>query len=454
MRRAVRRLTWILLSLALMTVLCFGMLAELLSRPGTGPELPRFFNPEPRNVRDLAHAAVDRLQRGDDRAAAAELSRLGGAALPFVLPNLDRLDPATQQRLALALTPVALRMGAAQPEELASGAAAVGFWSRFWQDRSVDFRETVVRRLVARLGERSLALRREDVVALDTYALRALIEALGRVQTKDDVMRVRRLTTVLAHVGGNPWTIERTASVEEARRVARQWQRWWEEHGSDYSPLDGPNRLAAMVKDTAYGRWLASTVRGELGRTSDGRTGLELLRATALGSALRFAAVLSLGTLLGALAAGRVPRLGNRWATALEGSAIAFAGLPALVLLTPLGPGAGTGAALTATLVLALWHAAHVVAHAPRSDAGLARQLVPALGLVAPRAPLLAGLVLALECLLGLKGLGAELRRALVAQDLHAAMAVSLGCALLAALGILASDALQAVTVGEEPQRD
>ena len=56
----------ILLSLGLMTVLAFGLLAELLPRPSESRALPRFVNLAPRNVRDLAHAAEERLARGPD----------------------------------------------------------------------------------------------------------------------------------------------------------------------------------------------------------------------------------------------------------------------------------------------------------------------------------------------------------------------------------------------------
>jgi peptide/nickel transport system permease protein len=447
MRRAVRRLTWILLSLGLMTVLCFGLLAELLPRAADTRALPRFFNPAPRNVRDLSLAAIERLERGADPAAAAELARLGGAALPFVLTNFERRDEPARERLALALAPVAVRMGAARSDELESAERAVRFWERFWQDRSVDFRDTVVRRLVSRLGERSLALRREDVLTLDTYALPALIQALGRVQGKDDVMRVRRLTTVLAHVGGQPLTIERTASVDEARRVVRQWQGWWEENGADFSSLDGPHRLAAMVKETAYGRWLSSVLRGELGRARDGRSGLDLLRSASGATALRFGLVLGLGTLLGALGAWQAYQRSGALLRVARAALLSLVALPIVALLAALGPASRGATTVLALTLLVAWQAAHVFVLSRHSDdepVGFASQLIAALSLLAPAAPLVFSLVTALECVLGLGGLGLELRAALLGRDLHAAMAVALGGALLSALSLLLGDALQA----------
>ncbi len=458
MRRAVRRLTWILLSFGLITVLCFGLLDRFVPGPRGARTLPRFVNPSPRNVRDLALRALDGVvKNGADRErAAAELARLGGAALPYVLPSFERLDAQARERAALALTPVALRMGAARPEEIASGGAAVSFWLRFWQDRSVDFREPVVRRLVARLAERSLALRREDVLELDTYALPALVAALGSVKTDDDVRRVRRLTTVLAHVAGQPWTIERGATVNEAARLVRRWQTWWEVEGSDFTALDGPHRVAAMIKDTAYGHWLLSVVRGELGRTSDGRTGVELLRAAAPRTLGAFGGVLLFGTLLGALVASRIS-LGladeHGW---LGGGAAVLAALPVAVLFAR-SSGVGTFEFVLAVALLVLVHAALVVFTSSRSgasQAGFRAGLLHAVELSVPQAPVLFGTLLAVECALGRGGLGSELRAAVARADLHALMALSLCGAAASLAAILLADAASALLGRPAPHRE
>ncbi|HVJ19828.1 MAG TPA: hypothetical protein VM686_30640, partial [Polyangiaceae bacterium] len=265
----------------------------------------------------------------------------------------------------------------------------------------------------------------------------------------DDVMRVRRLTVVLSHVGGQPLLIEKNASVEEARNMVRRWQRFWAVNGADFSALDGPHRVAAMVKETAYGRWLGSVLRGELGRTSDGRTGLELLKATFAKSLLRFVAALVLGTLLGAIARARWLGRQGSVPRALTDSFVVLASLPVLALVVPLAPKASAAGAFLGTMLLVLWQAALVFAHAPRhpddEEAGFGPQLLQALALVPPAAPLVMSLVLALECLLGLTGMGVELRLALERGDLHAAIAVTLGCAVFAALSMLLCDALQAV---------
>src|SRR5690606_13925331 len=132
--------------------------------------------------------------------AAAQLATLGGAALPHILPRLDELDPKGRARVSMALEPVARRMGIGTDMDLGDPESASLFWTRFWQDREFDFRPIVVRRLVKQLAQRSLALRRDDVVQLDTFALPELVRALGRVNHSEDVERVSRLSTLMAHI--------------------------------------------------------------------------------------------------------------------------------------------------------------------------------------------------------------------------------------------------------------
>src|SRR6185295_7557492 len=108
----------------------------------------------------------------------------------------------------------------------------------FWQDRSIEFRPTTVRRAVDRLAERSLALRRDDVIHADTYALEALVAALGKVQSAADVARVLRLHPVLMHITGRGEALPREPSRLEVARAVEHWQRLWLEEGADYSVLE------------------------------------------------------------------------------------------------------------------------------------------------------------------------------------------------------------------------
>lgn len=448
MRRAVRRLTWIVLSLGLMTVLAFGLLARLVPEHKHA-SLPLYLNLEPRNVRDLSLAAFERLKRDPSSAqAASELERLGGAALPFVLPELEKLELELRERVALALTPIALRMGVAGPEDLTTGRQAAEFWLRYWQDRAVDFREPVVRRLVDRLSQRSLILRREDVIELDTYALPALIDALGPIRNEDDVRRARRLTSVLAHVADQPFVVERDMSPAEARGVVRKWRRFWEDHGADFTPLDGPRRLTAMVTQTAYGRWLASVLRGEFGRLDNERTGIGLLRRAAPQTLPRLGLVPLLAVLVATALVAACTRGHALLSASLRLLGLCLAGVPMLawlvharqsevllVVLLGLSQGAALGLAATSR--------ASALSNAPGLDWRGALNLI--LALLAPAMPYLVSIVLGGECALGLPGLGEELKRAILRSDLHAAMAIAVCSALVVAVTALFSDALRAL---------
>ncbi|HEX6271392.1 MAG TPA: ABC transporter permease, partial [Polyangiaceae bacterium] len=174
MRRAVEKLSWLVLSMALASVIAFAALARLSDVAiGRVSVMPLLVNLDPRNARDLALEAVRAVASGgaESRQGAAALVRLGGAALPHVLSTLDTLDPVARGRVALALLPVAKRMGLEEARRIDSPEQALVFWTRFWQDRSADFRSAVVRRKVQRLGDRALALRQKEVLELDTFAI-------------------------------------------------------------------------------------------------------------------------------------------------------------------------------------------------------------------------------------------------------------------------------------------
>src|SRR5262245_6855877 len=131
-RHALRRLLWTLPTLLGVSIISFLFLSyvpDIADDPALVGALspdelttvrrerfldrPGFLNLNPRDARARAHAAVDAIVEGGEAAgpAARELARLGGAALPHVLPTLDTLAPEPRGRVALALAPVARRMG-------------------------------------------------------------------------------------------------------------------------------------------------------------------------------------------------------------------------------------------------------------------------------------------------------------------------------------------------------
>lgn len=318
-----RRVLWLLPTLFLVSLAAFQFLAWTMPAPPQSyrGELPRsaplpvFVNLQPDNARELALRLMRSVAEAGDPRAAEQLAKLGGAALPHILPRFDQLSPTERGRVALALRPLALRMGIATPLDLGDPDAASLFWTRFWQDREFDFRPIVVRRLVKRLTERSLALRRDDVIQLDTYALPELMNALGRVHDKTDVERVRRLTLLLAHITEKDWRLDVDPSVSEARRLVSTWQAWWLSEGPSYVTQDGISKAIATVTQTRYGRWLRSLPSGIAPGSDAGAIATSLPRATLL-SLLLLASGAFGGTLLGAALAvvgvtrqGRLPRV-------------------------------------------------------------------------------------------------------------------------------------------------
>src|SRR6516164_4806371 len=114
MRRAIEKLTFFVLSLALSSLVSFALFARLTDRgAGEPPSLPLLVNTHPHDGRDLTLAAVRETAAGGPQAehGQKELARLGGAALPHVLPFLESLAPTARGRVAIALAPIARRMG-------------------------------------------------------------------------------------------------------------------------------------------------------------------------------------------------------------------------------------------------------------------------------------------------------------------------------------------------------
>lgn len=305
-RRVFPRLLRLLLTLTAVVLVGFYGAANAAKRPGSGwafKQLPLFVNPEPQDVRSRALTAMRVVAREDGpetERAKLELLRLGGAALPHLLPQLDSLEPSARGRVAMALGPIALRMRVAGLDDVTTPERALLFFGRFWQDRSIEFRPTTVRRAVERLAERSLTLRRDDVIHADTYALEALIGALGKVQSSEDAARVARLHPVLMHITGRGEALARTLSPEQAAQVVENWQRLWLEEGADYSVLEGPRRIAALVTETQFGKWLAAAVRWRLGHARDGSSVSASVVAALPGSALHVLLLLGLALLIAA----------------------------------------------------------------------------------------------------------------------------------------------------------
>jgi hypothetical protein len=446
-------------------VVAFWLLTRLIP-PNQGEGfggLPYFFNPVPVDVRQLASRAMKSVASGDPNAESSKalLARLGGAALPYVLPELDTLPPRGRAQVALALGPIAERMRIGSHDELSNPEAAILFWHRFWQDRALDFRPTVVRRLVRRLAARDLALRRDDLVELDTYALPELVQAMGRVRGTADVERVARLTSLAAYVSGLNWRVSEQANVGDARRTVARWLDWWAAHHANFTAFDGMARLTATLTETQFGKWAAEVTRDPLGVTSNGELVLDVMRErTPVTGWLLVAALLAGyigGLLLGASLKGKAELFVQASAFILIGVPIAVLGL---WLKSPAHPESLWRGALVLAAVWTAWTFCHTKpwsAHnavgeppkpGPRTGGLLSRYSnalragrgpISALG---PDLPLLLSAAFTLEAVLGLRGLGWETLQAVSRGDRSWLMAMALTCATLTGLFQIASDTL------------
>ncbi|MBX3225750.1 MAG: ABC transporter permease [Labilithrix sp.] len=274
-------------------------------------DLPRLVNVAPRDVRVtvddcITHVGAD---DADARFCAQRLERIGGAALPHLLPRLDALPPVARGRLAIALAPIARRMGIGEDAELTNPDRAALFWIRFWADRSVDFTEPAVRRSVQRLAARENDLIEREIRLVDTFALQELI---GAMRATSDPAVLHRLTRIAAHVTGRSGieVIEPNAPPLRVRQVVSEWLSWWYVHETDFIVLKGGEKVTASVAQTRYAKWVLGAATGQLGlSTRDGLPVFDKLLTRApvtLGMALLALLVSSaLGVPLGVAAAWR-----------------------------------------------------------------------------------------------------------------------------------------------------
>jgi peptide/nickel transport system permease protein len=431
-------------------------------------DLPRFLNVAPRDVRTRVDECVAHIVLADADGPVCErrLARIGGAGLPYLLPNLDNLAPGPRGRIALALAPIARRMGIGDERDLGDPDRAALFWERFWEDRSVDFTEPAVRREVDRLVKRGSDLLEEELRVVDTFALEQVIEAMR--STKDRAALVR-LTRLASHVAERSVIVSVDDDPARVRAVVSDWQSWWYVHETDYIALRGGAKVTSSIAQTRYAKWVLGAATGQLGlSTRDGEPVFDKLLARApvtLGMA--FLALLlsaSLAVPLGVIAAWRRGHMIDH-ATAFL--LLAFYSLPTFLIaevLAAFGPAGSSGFVLPivalATVSLSIMtqqqRASMIEAlgedyvRAARAKGArtlrvavvhaLRNALVPTVTLAGVQFPALVGAAFVVEEVFGIRGMGWETLRAIESRDAAWIVAVTLRCAVVTTPGLVARD--------------
>jgi peptide/nickel transport system permease protein len=489
LRYALRRVLWLFPTLVAVSIVTFLFLS-FVPDPTDDPtvaesfevealrrhrrerflDLPRFLNPAPRDVRVRAEEAVLRIAAGGEDAPAAgrELARLGGAALPHVLPSLDALSPEPRTRVALALAPVAARMGLPDAERAGDPATAVAFWTRFWDDRSIEFRDAGVRTAVERLARYRSASRADDLRKLDTFALAYVLGDLSAPTNNASLERARVLVDIAAHATGVDDRIDVADDLDAARACVERWKKFWSIYGSDYVELQGASRVAAVVLDTRYGKWAMGAVTQRFGTSVDGTPALDRLSARApITLFLVFGALAmayALGIVLGSVSAASRGRKTDL-AVAVVVLALYAAPTAVVAVLVARATDQRADSILLPTLVLALGllaaptrqqraSLANVMSQdyirtaiakgASRTRAvvihGLRNALLPVVTLATLEAPFALGGAFVVEHVFELPGLGDATILAVEQRDISWLMAISIFAAAVAAVGVIATE--------------
>lgn len=428
-------------------------------------DLPRLVNVSPRDVRVTVEECVAHVRAEDDDAKFCEerIARIGGAALPQLLPHLDELPPAARGRLSTALAPIARRMGIGDDAELDKPDRAALFWARFWADRSVDFTEPAVHRSVLRLTARESDLIEREIRLVDTFALQELMDAL---RTTTDPVVITRITRLASHVTGRSATLPPAANPSQVRATTAEWLSWWYVHETDYVVLKGGEKVTASVAQTRYAKWVLGAVTGQLGlSTRDGLPIFDKLLARApvtIGMAiLALLVACAIGVPIGVLSAWR---RGHAIDLLAAGAVLLVYSVPTFLIAELLATFGRTNiwlpvialSTVSVTVMMQQERASMIDAlgqdyvRTARAKGArtlrvatvhaLRNALVPTVTIAGVQLPALIGGAFVVEEVFDVHGLGWETLRAIESHDAAWIVAVTLLCAVVTTACLVASD--------------
>jgi ABC-type dipeptide/oligopeptide/nickel transport system permease component len=431
-------------------------------------DLPRLLNVSPRDVRTTVDECTAHMVESDADAAFCEerIARIGGAALPHLLPRLDDIPPGPRGRIALALAPVARRMGIGEEAELTHADRAAMFWERFWEDRSVDFTEPAVKRSVQRITARESDLLEHEILLLDTFALQQLIFAM---KTTRDPEALARLTRIASRVTARDGRLEPSADRAQTRAVVSEWLSWWYVHESDFVVLQGGEKVTASIAQTRYAKWVLGAVTGQLGlSTRDGLPIFDKLFARApvtLGVAMLALLVsVALGVPIGVVTAWR---RGHAIDLGAAGVILLIYSVPTFLVAELLATfGRPSGAGLVWPVLALSTVSLAVITQQQRASMietlgqdyvrsarakgartlrvaivhALRNALVPTVTIAGVQFPALVGGAFVVEEVFDVHGIGWETLRAIESHDAAWIVAVTLLCAVVTTACLVASD--------------
>lgn len=464
MADALRRILWLFPVLGAGAVVLFFVLGTT-STVEENLKHPLFYNPAPSSAQVAAERALSKVLAGNS-AGARELDVVGGAALPVVLDRMTTMSVGDQRKVAGALRPIAQRIQSRQRssferlgaigQEKNSRSEALDrellFWQRYRDEHALDLRPLSTSRLVRRMSERDVGRMSADLVAIDTYALPTLVAALGRVSTRSDVARTRRIVKMISTLTSEAWSVKAGASVNEARAVATEIRRFWDREGGRWTQMDRLELLVARASQTEFSAWIFRSARQVTGLDSShlferfndkGRSTLVLAVSCLLGLLL-FGPTIAAALEVMQLRQSRFQfeRLGFRtafsallvlcvtWLVAREGT-----GWVRLALISALAGTTFSAFILHRELSDRVdWRTHHVLRHRSRLArvAAVGRWIAPSIPTLTPIAVAESALwVTCLEAGSRSEGLGLETLRALRLGDIDFLMAICLGLGLL-----------------------
>jgi peptide/nickel transport system permease protein len=241
--------------------------AEELGR-AYGLHLPLFVNFSIQDVRNRTLRSLEQLHNPiRQNAAVRSLSQIGGAVLPYLLPEIDRLEPSARNAALKALATIASEIQ--RDVSLEKSHDAFEFWQKYWTTYGSDFKPVRAKRLVRRYVRRNDRLALAELRHLGTYSLPQIMASLN--ENTNPAARIR-LVQLLCEITHREDPVTEAMQPDEQQNVVDRWNEWWHQRYDLYTSFEGIYRITGAITETRYFRWLNRLVTFDFGVSSkDGR---------------------------------------------------------------------------------------------------------------------------------------------------------------------------------------